>query len=90
MFEDLPYDISFSHRKRQEQGFFLSSHGLYHSLTLRKNGKKHKKRNNFFSPRHSNFSHQYKRLQYRSQHAQLSVMFISGSQYHIITTGLFT
>ena len=76
--EDLPYDISFLHRKRQEQGFFLLSHGLYHSLTLRK---KRKKRNNFFSPQHSNFSHQYKRLVYRSQHAQLSVMFISGSQY---------
>lgn len=67
--------------KGKRRVFFLSSHGLYHSLTLRKKGKKHKKRNNFFSPRHSNFSHQYKRLQYRSQHAQLSVMFISGSQY---------
>ena len=43
MFEDFPYDISFSHRKRQEQGFFLSSYGLYHSLTLRKKGDKHKK-----------------------------------------------
>ena len=49
--------------------------------TQKKKKKKNIKGNNFFPPRLSNFSYQYKRLQYRSQHAQLSVMFISGSQY---------
>ena len=74
MFEDRHNNISFLHLKRQEKVFFVIAWFVTQSHNQEKK-EKHKRANNFFSLWHLNFSYQYKRHWYRSQHVQLSVMF---------------